>query len=475
MPQTRPRSRWRRCLDWAGAREPLSLRAFLAIAVAVRVPAVLCSRGYEFLDQQYQYVDPAWHLASGDSFLLTPEWILGTRSWVYPWLLSQAMHVAAWFADAAPAQMIVVRALHALVSLLPLVAIWHLLQRRGFIAARPLLLFAASNGIAIYQGVQPNGPALACQLVVFAVCLFAAGGARASLLAGLALGLAFCCRPQDGLFGVSAFAAGMVARRFRDAFLLAAGSLALLAVQGLVDLATWGSFLHSPIAYVRFQLIEGHNAAWGREPWFTYLLLVLALCVPLAPRAVVWLAAGARRLPVVAACAFFSLLAHSFIAHKMPRFVTPSLWLVLLLWGLGALCDPRRGRARRVVLGVALAVHAAGFLLASFSYPHRANIEAARFVGAQPDNRGVVYWDLMPVAAGGSFWYRSAAPQLATAPERLGEVLRAGASGPNYLLARADAEVTVPPGVELERLREFTPWLSSRRHRTMVVYRVIRR
>ena len=54
-----------------------SLGAFLGLALLVRLPAVLWADGYEFVDQQYQYVDPAWHLATGDDWLRTWEWRAG--------------------------------------------------------------------------------------------------------------------------------------------------------------------------------------------------------------------------------------------------------------------------------------------------------------------------------------------------------------------------------------------------------------
>ncbi len=70
----------------AGA--PWSLAAYLGLGLLLRLPAVLCADGFDFPDQQFQYVDPAWHLATGGAWHEPWEYRDGMRSWVYPWLLS---------------------------------------------------------------------------------------------------------------------------------------------------------------------------------------------------------------------------------------------------------------------------------------------------------------------------------------------------------------------------------------------------
>jgi hypothetical protein len=468
-------------IRWFTGEGELRLLPFLAIALLGRIPAVFFSRGYEFLDHQFQYVDPAFHLATGLPFLRTWDWIDGIRSWVYPGLLSWVMRGVMWLGIETPGpQMVAIRAVHALVSLVPLIGLHDLLAGRERLrGARPLLLFLALNGLAVYQGVQPNGPAVACGLTVFAVCWFLCGGPVRSTIAGLALGLAFCFRPQDGLFGIPLLVAGLVQRRWRDTVLFTSASLALVVVQGIVDQRTWGTFLHSTIAYVRFNLVQGGAANWGREPWWTYPVLLALLAIPVVPRmALRWISAGARRLPAVAGCALFSLLVHQMVAHKAPRFVLPALWLFLVVWGTGALLtrDPASA-ARRIALRVASGAHVAGFLVASFAYPFKANIEAAQFVGSRPDNTGVVYHGLQDVETGGAFYYRSRAPLLPTGligvgkPIPLAERL-ASVPPPSYLVSRATQPPSLPGSWRAVEVARFAPMLPFKPHRVLVVYRI---
>ena len=102
-----------------------SLPFYLLLGLLLRLPAVLFAHGFEFADQQYQYIDPAWHLASGDDWLVTHEWVNGLRSWVYPGMLAPVFRAFAWIEDPL-ARMAVVRGAHAIASLLPLVAFWLL-------------------------------------------------------------------------------------------------------------------------------------------------------------------------------------------------------------------------------------------------------------------------------------------------------------------------------------------------------------
>jgi hypothetical protein len=75
----------------------LSLRAYLLFGLLVRIPAVFFSRGYDFLDHQFQYVDPAYHLALGGSWWRPHDYVQGLRPWVYPGLLALVFRAIAAF------------------------------------------------------------------------------------------------------------------------------------------------------------------------------------------------------------------------------------------------------------------------------------------------------------------------------------------------------------------------------------------
>jgi hypothetical protein len=470
-----------RVFRWFRAADAPGLWALLGFALLMRLPAVFFSRGYAFMDEQFQYVEPAWSLRQGLPYTMTHEWVRGIRSWVYPWLLSQVMALNSLLGlDDPQVEMGVIRFVHAVCSLLMVVGLRDLIVGRLKLpASRPVLLLLSANGMAVYLGVHPNAPALATTLVVFAVCEFLHGGRWRALLAGLALGLAFCCRAQDGVFGLPLFVAGLCARRWRETALLTLAALVMVAVQGFVDLATWGSFLHSTIEYVKYNAVEGNSSNWGEEPWFVYPLLVVAIS-PLLHSGLGYLLRGARLLPAVAGCALLSLAMHQTIAHRAPRFVTTALSLVLLLWAVGLSLQPP-GRWRTWSVWAAALLHVVGWFAASFSYQYKANIEAAVHLAAQADNRGVVYYHLIDDATSGSFYYRNPAPRRvyprwgeAPDPDQL--VARALAENPppTFLVTRRDREPRLPPGWRMVDPVQFDPFLLPRDSRSLRVWRLTR-
>mgnify|MGYP000408648254 CR=1 FL=1 len=71
------------------------------------------------------------------------------------------------------ARMVAARGVHAIASLLPLIAFWLLVVRwRPLERPRAALLFFAASGLLVYAGTQPSGPTFAAGLSTAAVLLF---------------------------------------------------------------------------------------------------------------------------------------------------------------------------------------------------------------------------------------------------------------------------------------------------------------
>lgn len=453
----------------------IRLDLLILLALLARIPAVLFSSGYEFFDEQFQYVDPAWHLADGGPFFETEDWQLGIRSWVYPSLLSVLFKLALSIGVETPeGQLIITRAVLAVFSLVALIGFHGLLVNKlRYDKANLVLIALAINPILIYQSVHPNGPAFSCVLVLFALSSFLHGGTLRSTLAGIALGLGFCCRPQDGLYLLPLILAGIYQRRHRELGWFLAGAALMILIQGLVDLHTYGSFLRSPLEYVRYNLENNRNAEWGEEPWFYYLVALL-IVTPLAPVGLRWLWRGAGILPWIAGSAFFSIFVHQLITHKSARFVTPALVIVSLLWVIGAM-EEADSRAVLVKISkkLGVALWGVGFMLASFAYPNQERVEAALLLSELDPGNGTVYYDLTQVDFGGYFYYRALAPRISCDAKELAEVLDSS-SPPDYLVARASAEIELPDSWQLLRLERFCPMMYWRTSRCMHVYQLLR-
>ncbi len=179
---------------------------------------------------------------------------------------------------------------------------------------------------------------------------------RRGLVAGLLLGAACMLRFQVGIIAITAVGWALWERRIKDASAMAVGGVAILLMQGLIDLSSHGRFLATLTDYVAFN--AEHSSRFGHAPWFTYLVFLLLLTLPpltywLAKP--LWHATRADVLTTSSLVAFVSI--HSLVPHKEERFVFSVLPLAFVL--LGAALAESRLAIRRAFWGlnaVALAI-----------------------------------------------------------------------------------------------------------------------
>jgi GPI mannosyltransferase 3 len=458
-----------------------SLPCYLLIGWLLRLPGALFASGYSFLDQQYQYVDPAWHLATGAAWYPTWEWIDGIRSWVYPGLLAGLFAGVRPLTDDPMVQMALVRAAHALIGSLPLAGFWLLVVRwRPVARPRPALLLFALSGIGVHACVQPAGPNFAAALSVAAV-LFAIGPGRWPLLGGAMLGLAFCARCQEAMLGPIVVACLMWQRQWTAATWFALGTLPGIALQGLVDLWTWGHFLHSPFEYVRQNLVYGAAARWRTEPWWWYAALVLpamTMVPPLLPAAWRMFSNGVRHAVVPAIAALVYVLLHSAIDRKALRFLWPALWLLVGIGAIGLVQTAANGSLstwqRRLFIAGQVALFAWASLWPGNLGPVRAAIALAR-EPAFTDELIVVDGDA--TAIGGFYHLRRSQLQVHAAPRpKLSELLAAlpPRSERWLMVSREPLTAEVVPCGRLLPAGEFTGFCDLRRSERRYLYRLVR-
>ena len=401
--------------DLSPPKASLPLRTLLFFSLLAHLPAIWFARGYLFLDQQYQYIDPAWHLATGDTFYRTHEWTMGLRSWVYPGILAGVFQLSqALGIQDSQMQLVVARLFQALLFLIPLSAAWLVLVRwRPHVAARPALLAFGVFFLAILCGSQPNGPNFASCFSVAAVLFFYGPGRLWPLISGLCLGLAFCGRPQDALLGPVLFLAGLWTRRPGAALLFAMGTIPGILLQGFTDLYAWGHFLHSPFAYLKFNLFDGRNTGWGKEPLWFYPGIVagmLVLVPPFVRLTLRQLREGSRHLPLCMVAATAYILVHTIPAHKAARFVQPALALIFLCVFLGFFHSREGNReqaipkAQRRIWGL---LHLVAFLLVSFWVAAQGPTQAGAALGRLPDFQDrLLVVDGSRISVGGFFFLR---------------------------------------------------------------------
>lgn len=401
------RESWRdRISSWL-AGPAWSLPAYLGLALLLRLPAVLFADGYDFADQQYQYIDPAWNLATGAAWHRPWEWIDRVRGEGYPWLLAGIFRFVGWLGCSEPmATLRAVRGVHAVLSLLPLWCFWLVVTRWIAVAAPrlPLLLFAGSG--LLIAGVQPNAPAVGAMLATTAA-LALAGSSRFIVLAGFCLGLAFCCRFQDALFGPGMLGVLLWQRRWRDALWFALACAPGVVLQGALDLAAGDAFLGTPWRYVTTNL-GGAASKWRTQPFWFYWLAGFVPVVALVPGCLraAWtrLTAGAALLPATAAAAVVHLVAHSFVARKALRFELGALAMLVAVVAVGL---PRSVRWSHWHTRLLVVVHVALFVGYSFWFGNAGAVRMAMWLREQPGFDGrIAVIDGDATALGGFFHLR---------------------------------------------------------------------
>ena len=385
----------------AGARRPgigrerLALLGLLALALALRAGLALGFPNVFYPDEIFQTLEPAHRLLYGYG-VVSWEWRIGARNWLFPGFLAGVMRLSAGLAPGSTGYLVGTTLALSAIGVLPVWAAWRIARRST--GAGPALLAAFVCAIwcdLVYFAPKALNEIAAAHLLAAAVAIAPPRGEtrerRPWLLAGLAFGLAVALRPHLGpavLVGIG-FASRSDPRRVAAPLLLGAG--ASFALGGLVDALTWGVPFHSYVRNPIENLLVGHSLLYGTEPFYGYLKSLLRVWTfGFAPilALFVW---GARRHPLPALIAGVALLVHSAIPHKEYRFMVPVIALVVLVAAvasaelLEALCKRHPGWRRRAIPAAATA-----WMLASLAAAPRLSTEHMKL--GPRDEHDALYW-----------------------------------------------------------------------------------
>ena len=251
MPEEPTQSNFGSLRSWIAA-HPLA--ALLLVGALLRLLAACFSPGFLAYDDHHVLVDHADQLAAGIPLPHTYQ-----RSFLYPWTVSLVMTAARAAGVVAPAtEMLIIRLLQGAVSLLAIVLVYRILERRadqesallGGLLVSALFVFPVTS---VHQFEE-----VACQVPLLAGCWWItraeddrARAAAWGLLAGLAVGTALILR-----FQLLAFVLPLLVlvgyRRPRDiAPTLTLGLLLVLAVAVRQQLAHQRRSMVFPAAILR--------------------------------------------------------------------------------------------------------------------------------------------------------------------------------------------------------------------------------
>jgi len=393
---------WRAARRWAAA-HPLA--ALLLLGAVLRLLAAVFSAGFLTYDDHYVAVVRADQLASG-----TPLPESYQRSFLFPWLISLVMTGARALGITAPStEMLVVRLIQGAVSLLGVLLVFRLLDRR---ADRESAILGAGLVAGLYlfpvTGVH-QFEEVASQIPLLAGCWWlvrAEDGERPvggwGLGSGLALGAALILRFQLLSFVLPLLALAWYRHPRRVAPWVTLGLALVLALQMASNRQINGDWLFSlrryygPLLAAPGALATDAGGYPSGPPWQYFLTLLWMFLPPFSLVALAAMAAGGRRLWIFGVPALAFLLAHSVIANKQERFLLPVLPLLAMLAGAGFAAVrhwfARRGWPR---LYRGLWIYAGGLnglllLVAIFNYGKKDRVAPLAAIERRHDATGVV-------------------------------------------------------------------------------------
>jgi GPI mannosyltransferase 3 len=310
--------------------------ALLGFAFALRIGLAAGSPNIFFPDEIFQTLEPAHRLAYGYG-VISWEWRLGIRSWVFPTFLAGVMRGTAWMGSASAGYLL---GTAIVLSLISLVTVWFGYAWAKRASGTPAAIVAAL-ACSVFFGFVYFAPKALYEVVAAHVLLPGLylgvygerlGERRRMFLAGLLCALAACLRIQllpALLFAMVYFCYP----RWRERVpAVAAGASLPVLLFGAVDWITWSYPWQSFIRYFQQNVISGPGKELTiAQPWYWYVLVLVVLLGP----AVLLLFNGTKRSPFLAIFCAIVIVSHSVIPHKEIRFIYPILAPAITLAAMG--------------------------------------------------------------------------------------------------------------------------------------------
>lgn len=328
--------------------KPLVLILFLALIF--RMLAAVFSQGFGMHDDHFIVIEAAQSWVDGTDY---NSWLPSSQenavpkghSFFYVGLHYFLFSFLEFIGILNPQiKMLIVRFLHALLSLIVVYAgfkITERLQNRN--TAKQVGLFLAILWFMPFLSVRNLIEVVCIPFLIFGlwrIIKYDKGDSSISTLkqyfiAGLIMGTAFSVRFQTSLFIGGVGLAILLLKKWKEAISFGSGALvSIMIIQGITDYMIWGYPFAELMEYVTYNI--GHRHGYIAGPWYNYILLITGLLIPPIG---VFLFFGFLRtwrkhlllfLPV-----FIFLAFHSYFPSKQERFILPIIPFIIILGFVG--------------------------------------------------------------------------------------------------------------------------------------------
>ena len=385
----------------------LSLKQILIAGFLARNIAVIFSAGYGFHDDHFEVIELAWKWKDGLSFTWDGN-AIHMFSLLYPglhYLIFSLCHLLG--IDQPEHMMIVVRALHAVVSMGGIYYAWHLSYRLGGnkMLANSMALLLALGWFFPFLSVRSLREVF-CIPFLLAGCYHAVADnfrLRDAILSAICFAIAFDIRMQIIFIPLGIGVWWLFHKAsIRHALIFGIAFLACIALtQGLFDQLYYGNPLASTLEYLRYNSDATHIGSYPQGPWYMYAgtlaLFVLGIPILLLYPGVVYSYKISAHTRMLLLSLIFFFLFHSFYSNKQERFILPALPLFVMLGlhglreGMIALREPLWLRKfSGFALMWFLVLNTAGLILLTVTYSKKARVESMVWLREQKQVRNFV-------------------------------------------------------------------------------------
>ena len=390
------------------------LATVLAIAVLLRLVAVLFSKGFMASDDHYETVSVAYNWLRNGAFNDSGHLIWGShasddiaRFPLYNLLLYGIMKVNSFFGiESLDKMMYSVRAVHALLSLISVWALYRITRMVTWSTnwAVAAGLVAAVHFAMPYLAVRNLIEMVGGHLFILAVyLLYLYRGKhedRWLVLAGVVTGLAWMIRFQI------AFAVLPIPlvlwydhRRLKPAVVFCTAVFSMIVIAGFVDWWLLGKFMGSTVNHLRQALAEG---TVYETSVFIYPAVLLAFFIPPFSLLALYMALKKRfwtEHKIICFSALSFILLHAVVESRQERYMIPIVPVIMLIvilvlyqhYRQDGFWFKHRGMMQGVV-GFTLVVNALLLIPFCFNYSHRGLVEPlARIEQSDPAHSHITF------------------------------------------------------------------------------------
>lgn len=395
---------------WKFMRRDEPILIILSLSLVFRLIALFCSGGFLHSDEIFQTVEQAHRISYGYGIvpseflgeeyahLTNKSW--GERSFFFPLVLS--------FFDSLNPFGHSVLWLRFLLSLFS-VFIPLLIYKIGLeVYDQEVAFFAGLMASFWWELLYFSSRTLSTPFAtpfLLASIYYATRREPNPFLSGIFLGIAFMVRFPTLLVLIPAlFYLGKGSVKFLSGLFL------VFLLQGLLDLFTWGIFLHSPVEFLRYNFFGEGSYLFGEEPFTFYLVKfaehwgpLILLALPYLVYAAVF---GTREEKFLSDAFLIPLFFFSWVPHKEYRFVFFLVPFLILFFSRALIISLKKSKVRHHRVLALLFVFSLALSLNQNWSPKKDLCSAMEFVGKQDDLKSLLVFDTWSETCGYSYLHK---------------------------------------------------------------------